>query len=466
MKRRKRGSKKESAKPKGKKLMPCSNPRLYKGISIFLCLIYMISYGVLGLSCLPEARAAQGGEAVTIKILAVNPTNQDLDTVITHRLPPEVLPEDVLDSSGMQIRYDTNLVSYYLSSSVVLAPKETRTINIRVRNVWHVDAEYIEGIRLKLRQTVNSLDTTRYYDTAKRLLEKAMAQIERIEQEESRKRTIQKQIEAYRSHMKQLKQIETGMLSLSALRKLSVQDEGGVRTAKFIIRAKNPAPERMTMTVKAILPKEITSFDVLNPLDFTLLFEKDQGRFYVEKEDIFEPGEEKKYEIILRDVWYITKAELDFLRDQAEKLRGMFGATPYRDFAEQTVDSIVEILDAVWNLQSEVQDSEAIEDRIRAYVINHQRVELVKKKIKELQDLLLEIPQQKPTTEIDQIKESITEMSKMFEILSLGFTPDLSTTWWIILGIIAFLFIFATSFYVTWMLELTKSKFGKIERAV
>lgn len=406
------------------------------------------------------AEAQEKRDTVTIKILAVNPTDAPLNTVVTHRLPPEVLPEHVVDKGSLEIRYDSTLVSYYATTSVNLAPRETRTLNLKVKNVWVLNPEYVEKVQMQLRQTVASLKGTRYEETAQKLYEKTSEQIDRILEEQKKEKSIQNQIELFRSHMKQLQQIEQGVLSLASLRKLANASETGIRTVKFYVRAKNPAQEERTMSVRAMLPKEITSFDVINKFDFRLLFDEDEARFVVEKEDIFKGQEEKKYEIILRDVWYITKEELDFLRDQSAKILERFKNSTYESYAQQTVESIIQTLDEVWNLQLEVEDSENIEDRIRVFVVNHQKIEIVKKKIKELQDLLLEIPV-KRNTEIDQIKQAINELSKMFDILSLGFTPDLSTTWWIILGIIAFLFIFATTFYITWIIELGRSKFGK-----
>jgi len=418
---------------------------------LFLCLTNLVS---LGYTAQPDV--------ISIKILAVNPTDAKLNTVVTHRLPPEILPEHIVEKGTMDLKYDPNLVSYYVTSSIDLGPRETRTLNVKVKNVWTLDPGYVDNVQTKLRQTVQALVGTRFEDTAQQLFDKTMEQMERIMEEQTKEKPIQQQIELYRSHVKQLKQIETGVMSLAALRKMASQTETGIRTVKFRIRAKNPADEQRTMTVRALLPKEITSFDVLNKLDFRLLFDEDEGRFAVEKEDIFAAGEDKVYEIILKDVWYITKEEIDFLRDQSTKILDRFTGSSYENFAKQTVDFILFTLDEVWTLQEEVASSEAIEDRIRAYVINHQRVELVKRKIKELQDLLLEIPV-KRTTEIDQIRQAINEMTKMFDILSLGFSPDLSTTWWIILGIIGFLIIFSTSFYLVWLFQLGKNKFGKAE---
>ncbi len=426
----------------------------------FFTFSLLLAYGGMLLFQPVQALAEEKKDVVTIKILAVNPTDAPLNTVITHRLPPEVQPEQIVDKGGMEVKYDSTLVSYYVTMSVNLQPRETRTLNIKVKNVWVLDPVYVEKVQTNLRQTVAALKGTRYEETAQKLFEKTMEQIDRIMAEQGKEKSIQNQIELYRSHMKQLQQIEQGVLSLAALRKLANSSETGVRTVKFIVRAKNPASEERNMSVRAMLPKEITSFDIINKFDFRLLFDDNEARFLVEKEDIFKPTEEKKYEIILRDVWYITKEELDFLRDQSAKILERFKNSTYESYAQQTVESIIQTLDEVWTLQQEVESSEAIEDRIRAFVVNHQKVEIIKKKIKELQDLLLEIPV-KRNTEIDQIKQAINELSKMFDILSLGFTPDLSTTWWLILGIIGFLFVFASSFYVTWVIELGKSKFGK-----
>ena len=93
--------------------------------------------------------------------------------------------------------------------------------------------------------------------------------------------------------------------------------------------------------------------------------------------------------------------------------------------------------------------------------LNTKRLDAVKKKVKELQDLLLQIPLKKEISQMDKIKQAIKKILNVTDILKLGFKPDLSTTWWIILGIIAFILIIAASFYVTWLTKLKETRLVK-----
>ena len=44
----------------------------------------------------------------------------------------EVKPEDIIDNAGMEVAFDKDQQAYMLNQSIELAPKEARTIIIRV----------------------------------------------------------------------------------------------------------------------------------------------------------------------------------------------------------------------------------------------------------------------------------------------------------------------------------------------
>lgn len=423
-----------------------------------------VLYMMIGFWLMAGSALMAEGDVVTIKILAVNPTLNAMDAIVRHPLPPEIKPEHIVDSAGMDVKYDQNKLSFYLISTVALAPRETRTIEVRVKNVWTVPDEEIEETREKLTQTLASLEGTKYFETGKQLLEKALAELDTIQEEQSQTMGIRRKILLYRANKQRFDRTRTDYLSLGALRQLAGQGDAELRTVKFIIRAQNPSDKAATMQVQGHLPNGIKPDDVLDDQGFQVLYDDEREKFMLSKEDDFAPKEEKKYVVVLRDIWFIPKSELDFLRDQAENVAKRFEDGEFAKFAKASYKYIVGLLDSVWTLQQEVADSLVIEDRIRAFVINHQRIELVKKKIKELQDLLLEVPARQ-ITEVDQIREAVKNMSKILDVLSLGFTPDLSTTWWIILGIIAFLFVFSAVFYVVWLVKLPQNKFQKAAAA-
>lgn len=403
---------------------------------------------------------------VKIKILAMNPsTAQKIDSLVKQNLPPEIKPEDVLDSAGMDIKFNADQGVYYVSKQVELEPKESLTIEVRVRNVWLVSEERLAKLRETVLNTSTALKKTKYEKTAQLLQDKVSERIAAIEEEQARDIGIGKRIELYRSHLKQLDSIEKEVVSIRSLRQLESEEKTGVRTAKLVINAENPSKEPRKMVVRSDLPKEIKAGDVLDRLDFLLLYDESKKRFAVEKEDQFEGRESKKYEITLRDVWYISQDELDRYREQTDKLVSLLKGSAYDSYVTQQSKIIDDTLASITQLQTEVQSSENIQDRIEAFALNSERLALINKKIKELQDLLLEVPVKRQISEIDKIKQAIKSLTKVMDIIRMGFKPDLSTTWWIILGIIAFLIVLSTTFYITWLSRLKDARgAGKVDK--
>jgi hypothetical protein len=265
----------------------------------------------------------------------------------------------------------------------------------------------------------------------------------------------------HHAHKRQLEEIKGEVLSLGALRQLKTDDEDGIRTAKFLISARNPADEARQMTVRSVLPTIIKSSDVIDRKGFTLLFDERSGAYVLEKVEQFDARETRKYTVEIRDVWYIPEQDMNFLREKTEDVLAHFEDTEFENYADQIGEYIYETLTQIELLQAEVSSSEVLKERVQAFVLNQQRLESAKKKFKELQDLLLEIPMKRSLTVTEQVKQSLKQIAKLLDVLSVGFKPDLSTTWWTILGICVFIAIFATSFYVIWIGKLNENPWGK-----
>ncbi len=417
---------------------------------------------LLGLVCLSGSLPAVFAEAeVKIKILAVNPSQSDAITAsINQALPPEIAPEDIIDKAGMDVKFDKEMQTYSLAQDVQLAPRETKTIIVKVKNVWTVPEEMIETVRVDLENNVKALQGTKYEEPSQMLYQRISDKLAEIETDKAKSMGIHKQIELYRAHVKELEEIHRDVISIDTMRQLNADEVGELRTVKFIIQAENPSKDAQTMRIEAYLPDEITAGDIVDKLDFNLLYDEDRHRFSLYKEYDFQAQEKKTFEITLKDIWYIPVAELNHLEDQTKKIIQRFEGSNFENYARQSGDFIYNGLDSIRALQNEVGDSPNIEDRIRAFALNSERLGLVREKIKELQDLMLEVPLKRELDEFEKIRQAVKELSKVIDILRLGFTPDLSTTWWIILGILAFLFIMSASFYVTWLAKLGESQFG------
>ncbi|HRK61571.1 MAG TPA: hypothetical protein PLY88_03365 [Candidatus Omnitrophota bacterium] len=410
-------------------------------------------------------------DTVKIKIVAVNPSaTQSLKSVVAQYLPPEVGPEDILDSEGFEVKYDSEKRAYLIRKEVELEPRETKTIEVRLKNVWVIEPEQIEEVKTQLKNSMEALSRTKFSETGRLLFEKANEVLAQIEENQTKQVGVMQRIELYRFNIKQLEDLQQNAISLEAMRRLEEEKKTGVREIKYVITAENPASEEKTLTVRSELPRDIQAKDVLEKGDFALVFDNAKLVFALEKEDVLAPKETKKYQVVLRDVWHISPAEIDFLKGEAEKIVPLFKKSPYEAFALKQGDLINKNLNDITLLQAEVASSAALEDRMRAHVLNSQREKFVKRKIKELQDLLSEV-KLKPTEEdlasqIQQLVKKIADINKLV-IMAMGMDPKKPIIWLLFFGIIGFLALITIVFYAAWLKKLQENKWvqpkGKAE---
>lgn len=409
--------------------------------------------------------SSQAESDVKFKVLAVNPSeSQSTKAVITQSLPAEVDPAtDIIDKAGLEVSFDKGSKTYILTGEVQLKPRETKTFEVRIRDVWRITQEQIEGTKKNLEDQINSLKGTKYNDTAQLLYEKAQEGIDRILEEQNRPVGMKQHVELYRAHLQQLQDIQSNALSLEAMRRLDEEKKSGVAEAQFLITAENPSSEPKTMTVRSVLPKEITVDDILDKQDFSVLFDQSQKAYALQKEDQFAAHETKKYMITLRDIWRIPEIDINFAQQQTEKLLGLFKGTSFEKYAEEQGKMILDILSGITKLQTELNSSLALEDRMRAFVLNTQQMNVAKAKLRNLQQLIQEVALKKDDAQIlEKIKFFVKKLAETKDVvlMAMGIQPDSPIVWWIIFGIILFLGAISAIFYVVWLKKLQESKWG------
>jgi hypothetical protein len=398
-----------------------------------------------------------------VSILVVNPQDTDIKSPVIYYLPPEIKPENIVDAQGMEVKYDNERQTYYLSKEVELAPRETKKIAVTIKNVWTISAEDISQVREMLTQRVKGLAGTKYEATSALLLQKVNDKLDTIESDQKRVRDngegLRRQIEIYRANAKQLEQIKQDIVSVDSIRRLESESKTETPTIRFMISAENPSDEAKSMMIQSVLPSEITADDILNKLDFDLTYDQDRKQFSLEKTDSFAAKETKKYTITIRNIWQIPNEELNRIQEQMDRLLNAFKGSPFEIYSRQSGEFVIQSLKEIRELQVQIAESSVIEDHQRAYTLNSQRLFYVKNRIKELQDLLLEVQEKSEDNKIEQmLSQFLKKMQKIREKLltQLGYKPDKVTTWYIIFGICAFLAVLAVAFYLIWLKQIQK----------
>jgi hypothetical protein len=421
---------------------------------------------VLLMICLSGTPCLFADEEVKISILAVNPSEvASLKSPIAHYLPAEIKPNDVLDPAGMEVKFDKNRQSYYLSQEVDLRPKETKKITVLVRNVWQISAEDLGVLREELGGRMQALEGTKYEESSRALQQLVGEKIDTIEnsQKEAIEQgaSLKRRMELYRANVKKLEQIQNEIVSLDSMRKIEEETDGGLLTVRFQISAENPSDATREMTVRSFFPPEITADDVIDRMDFDLIYDDVGRRFGVAKQETFGPGENKKYMMTLRNIWHIPQSELNHIKKNADYMSSVFKGSPFEAYAQQNLDVVYQNLTQIAELQTSIADSTAIEEHQRAFALNSQRLVLVRRKMQELHDLMIDVESSKEKNLVqDTLEQWMSQLAMLRDLLlrKMGYRPDRPTTWIIIFGICAFLAALSVGFYLTWIKQIEKER--------
>jgi hypothetical protein len=117
------------------------------------------------------------------------------------------------------------------------------------------------------------------------------------------------------------------------------------------LMAVNPADSEQTVSIKVYLPLEIKPEDVIYKGDLEVIYDTQQGSYYVYGEYPLKPKEVLEKEIELKDVWMIDAAQIMTLRQDAKVVLDDFKKTNYFDRAQLIYDGIEKKLKEVEAMQ-------------------------------------------------------------------------------------------------------------------
>lgn len=99
------------------------------------------------------------GEPVVLTFSVRNPSARSARELASKiALPPEVTQADILDPDGLQAGHDSES-PYLYSAKVDLAPGETKTFNVSVRNCWQIDAAATQRLAADVDRALRSIDS-------------------------------------------------------------------------------------------------------------------------------------------------------------------------------------------------------------------------------------------------------------------------------------------------------------------
>ena len=394
---------------------------------------------------------------VKINIVAVNASSAETkEHPIKYYLPKELDAEDIVDAGGLKIDYDMDKSTYYLHGVITLAPKESKTIKVEVKDVWRITDQEVTMLKNQIEENMNLLKNTDYYETAVILKDDMFAKLDNVlTRQKGLSDDAERRIEVYRSHADIIDEIRRNAFSIEYLKSTHGINIGKTdKTVKFIIEVKNSsATDTKKIQHQHYLPTEVKDEDVVDPQGFGVRYDDNRQQSYLSKEEEFKPGESKRYEIVIKDLWSIPSTKIDTLLERADRAYEGVKSSEFAENATFLFDEVGELIKKISASQKEKKD---MAKYVGTFRTNKDRYQKAEDDIGKLERLLAAVKAKKlEELEKSKVKNILQKLQALRGITAIsqavfGKKPSINTTWKIIWGILAFVAFFTAFHFFTW----------------
>lgn len=166
--------------------------------------------------CIEAAFAA----SVRFRIVALNPSSVKTQSVpLKVYLPVEIKPQDVIDSGGLNLEYDSDKSLYYVyKDGVILKPRQTKIFEVEVKDVWIIPQRELDNVLERVKLLSEVFKDTAYYVRMQNIVQNAetlIGEIAKTQKDESLSRS--QHIGIYRTNSRSLDKIKKEIAEMEQL---------------------------------------------------------------------------------------------------------------------------------------------------------------------------------------------------------------------------------------------------------
>ncbi|MBF0479857.1 MAG: hypothetical protein HQL26_10275 [Candidatus Omnitrophica bacterium] len=387
---------------------------------------------------------------LTINILTVNGTDKQKDKDVNYILPKQLKAQDIIETDGLKLDYDAEAGAFYVHGSVSLAPKASKTYKVRIKDVWKMEPKDVQDVRAQIEEGYKRMQSTEFKDKSDPKKDNLLKRLDYItEQNKKFDDQPERRIEQYNLYVDELNKIRSEALSVKFWRAKDVTaDQQGV--IRLLAEVENPSKTLPRKTThKHYLPAEVKPEHMIDMGDFAFRYDGARQQPYLEKEEELKPGEKKRYEFTILDVWKIPQIQIENLKDRTRNTYKLLEKTQYKATADFLVQSIKGNLELLELSQSK---EKGIEEHISDFTFNKKLYEKAENDVTALEDLLEDLRKDLERSPMKNVLQKISSLKSMADISSalFGVKPEKKDIWKVLIGIIIFVGFLTAIYFLVW----------------
>lgn len=162
-----------------------------------------------------------GRENISLKVVAVNPSTKEAQTVeINNYLPPEVTPETVISTGGLELKYDPKEQAHYLyKKGVNLEPGEVSIFVVELKDVWFISQDKLDTLKNQTQNVLAKAKENKNYSIIKSIADDIYKDLDEIaaSQTKAKEFDFKRQLANYRNNQQALEEINKDIAKIESL---------------------------------------------------------------------------------------------------------------------------------------------------------------------------------------------------------------------------------------------------------
>lgn len=318
---------------------------------------------------LAQASVVFAGKVI-LNIKVINTSDQPQTKEIIQPLPRGLDSNDVISLDGMELRYDSSRAGYLVRTEQLLGPKESKTFEVEVRDVWVIRADELADLSMHAGRLGKLLEGSIHMARGGMLETSITNCLDAIagnqSENEASRVGAERHIEAFERDNRQLNSVKAMVAELEDLvvtigknpgrmtlySGLTGTAEGSApMSAEVVFKVvvmNMSATESRNLNIKRYLPAEVVAGDVIDADGLQVRPDLEKGACFVFKDGVdLKPAETLCFNVVVKDRWNVNGKRMQLMKNRLlavwDKARNL---KQYKSIEVQ-ISSVVELMKTI-----------------------------------------------------------------------------------------------------------------------